>query len=73
MEECKLVDCLVLPLKPYDDFHSALQIILDSGLQLYLAQSKVYVRQIFYCEGIHNLTRSIGPLYISLNVRETFC
>ncbi len=73
MEECKLVDCVVLPLKSYDDFHSALRIILDSGLQLYLAQCKVYVRQMVYCEGIHNLTQFIGPLYISLNARETFC
>ncbi len=38
MEECKLADCVELPLKSYEDFHSVLQIILDSGLRLYLDQ-----------------------------------
>ena len=83
MEECKLVDCVELPLKSYDDFMSALHIILDSGLSLSLDQFVVpivgdwpcqfYIRQIVYHEGIHNLIPFIGPLHISLNARETFC
>ena len=80
MENCKLVDCVELPLKSYDDFNSALQMILDSGLSLYLNQFVVpivgdwpcqfYVHQIVYHEGIHNLIPFIGPLHISLNARE---
>ena len=80
MEECKLVDCVEVPLKSYDDLHSALRIILDSGLRLYLYQFVVpivgdwpcqfYIRQIVYHEGIHNLIPFIGPLHISLNARE---
>ena len=81
MEECKLVDCVELSLKSIDDFHSALKIILESGLNLYLDQFVVpiigdwpcqfYVRQIVYFEGIHNLIPFIGPLHISLNARES--
>ena len=81
MEECKLVDCVELPLKSIDDFQSALNITLESGMNLYLDQFVVpiigdwpcqfYVRQIVYLEGIHNLIPFIGPLHISLNARES--
>ena len=81
MEECKLVDSVELPLKSIADFHSALIIILESGLNLYLDQLVVpiigdwpcqfYVRQIVYLEGTHNLIPFIGPLHISLNARES--
>ena len=81
MEECKLVDCVELPLKSIDDFHSALKIILERGLNLYLDQFVVpiignwpcqfYVQKIVYLEGTHNLIPFIGPLHISLNARES--
>ena len=80
MKECKLVDCVQLSLKSYDDFSSAIQILLGSGLSLYLEQFVVpiigdwpcqfYSRQIVYFEGIHNLIPFIGPLHVSLNARE---
>ena len=38
MEECKLVDCVELSPKSIDDFDSALIIVLESGLNLYLDQ-----------------------------------
>ena len=38
MEEWKLFDCVELPLTSIDDFHSVLNIISDSGLNLYLDQ-----------------------------------
>ena len=79
MENCRLVDCVELPLKSYDDFNSALHMILESGLSLYLNQFVVpivgdrpcqfYVHQIVYHEGIHNLIPFIGALLISLNAR----
>ena len=81
MEECKLVDCVELPLKSIDDFQSVLDIILESGMNLYLDQFVVpiigdwpcqfYVRQIVYLEGILNLIPFIGHLHISLNARES--
>ena len=80
MEECKLVDFVELPLKSYDDFHSALKIILENGLNLYLDQFVVpivgdwpcqfYIRQVVYREEIHNLIPFIGPLHVSLIARE---
>ena len=81
MEECKLVDCVELPLKSIDDFQSVLNIILESGMSLYLDQfvvpiigdwpCQLYVRQIVYLEGIHKLIPFIGHLHISLNARES--
>lgn len=80
MENCKLVDCVELPLKSYENFRSALQVLLDNGLSLYMSDFVVpligdwpcqfYVRQVVYHENIHNLVPFIGPLHISLNARE---
>ena len=72
MENCKLVDCVELPLKSYENFRSALQVLLDNGLALYMRDFVVpligdwpcpfYVRQVVYHENIHNLVPFIGPL-----------
>ena len=81
MGERKLVDCVELQLKSIDDIHSALKIMLESGLNLHLDQFVVpiigewpcpfYVRQVVYLQSIHNLIPFIGPLHISLNARES--
>ena len=80
MENWKLVDCVELPLKSYENFRSALQVLLDNGLALYMSDFVVpligdrpcqfYVRQAVYHESIHDLVPFIGPLHISLNARE---
>ena len=80
MANCKLVDCIKLPLKSVEDFHSALEYLLESGLSEYINKFLVpfigdwpcqfFVRQIVFSEGIFILVPFIGPLHISLNARE---
>lgn len=81
MKNCKLVDCIELPLKSYDNFLEALKTILENGLSTYLEHfvvpfigdwpAQFYVRQMVYKEqALSNLVPFIGPLHISLNARE---
>ena len=80
MENCKLVDSVELPLKSFENFRAAIEILLQNGLSLYLERFLVplvgdwpcqfYVRQVVYHESLHNLVPMIGPLHISLNARE---
>ena len=80
MANCKLVDCIKLPLKSFDNFPSALDYLFENGLSLYINKFLVpligdwpcqfFVRQVVFNEGIYNLVPFIGPLHISLNARE---
>ena len=81
MKNCKLVDCVELPLKSYDNFLEALKTIMENGLSTYLEHfvvpfigdwpAQFYVRQMVYREqALSNLVPFIGPLHISLNARE---
>ena len=68
MENCKLVDSLEMPLKSYDNFRSALSLLLDSGLSSYLESfvvplvgdwpAQFFVRQVVY--------NKADPLFIKL-------
>ena len=86
MENCKLVDSLEMPLKSYDNFRSALSLLLDNGLSSYLQSfvvplvgdwpAQFFVRQVVYNKEdplsmcCKNIVPFIGPLHISLNSRE---
>ena len=80
MEDCKLADCIKLPLKSVDSFRSALEFLLENGLSIYINRFLVpligdwpcqfFVRQVVCNQGIYNLIPFIGPLHISLNARE---
>ena len=80
MEDCKLADCIKLPLKSVDSFRTALEFLLENGLSIYINRFLVpligdwpcqfFVRQVVYDQGIYNLIPFIGPLHISLNARE---
>ena len=86
MDNCKLVDSLEMPLKSYDNFRSALSLLLDSGLSSYLESfvvpligdwpAQFFVRQVVYNKEdplslrCRNIVPFIGPLHISLNSRE---
>ena len=86
MEDCKLVDSLEMPLKSYDNFRSALSLLLDSGLSSYLESfvvplvgdwpAQFFARQVVYNKAdplslsCRNIVPFIGPLHISLNSRE---
>ena len=80
MENCKLVDCIELPLKSYENFQFALNAMLENSLAHYLKRFFVplvgdwpcqfYIRQVVYSDGIHKLVQFIGPLHVSLNARE---
>ena len=86
MENCKFVDSLEMPLKSYDNFRSALSLLLDSGLSSYLESfvvplvgdwpAQFFVRQVVYNKAdplslsCRNIVPFIGPLHISLNSRE---
>ena len=73
MEECKLVDCVELPLKSYDDSILHFTSFIDSGLRLYLHQFVVPIVEDWPCRfyvWIHNLIPFIGPLHISLKAKE---
>ena len=86
MDNCKLIDCIELPLKPRDDLLSALEHMLSNGLANYLEHfivpfvgdwpTQFYMRQLAYSpenspSAIHEAVDPlIGPLHISLNSRE---
>ena len=82
MDNCKLVDCIEMPLKSHSNFAAAFQIFLDNGLSTYLEKfivpfvgdwpAQFYVRQISYTSIQHanNIMSFLGPLHISLNARE---
>eukprot|EP00794_Sanderia_malayensis_P002399 gene2399-2763_t len=86
MDNCKLVDSIEMPLKPYENFRSALSILLENGLSNYLKKfvvplvgdwpAQFFVRQIVYNNAdpismqCTNIVPFIGPLHISLNSRE---
>ena len=82
MAGCKLVDCVELPLKSYNDFLTAMRVLLENGLSDYLETfvvpflgdwpAQFYVRQMVYNPNIHleNIIPFLGPLHISLNARE---
>eukprot|EP00794_Sanderia_malayensis_P002757 gene2757-3187_t len=86
MDNCKLVDSIEMPLKSYENFRSALSILLENGLSNYLKKfivplvgdwpAQFFVRQIVYNNAdpismqCTNIVPFIGPLHISLNSRE---
>ena len=86
MDDTKLVDCLEMPLKSFQDLLAAVNYMLDNGLSSYLAKffvpfvgdwpTQFYMRQLVYSEtfffpGQNYIIPFIGPLHISLNSRET--
>eukprot|EP00794_Sanderia_malayensis_P004178 gene4178-4734_t len=86
MDDTKLVDCLEMPLKSFQDLLAAVKYMLENGLSLYLAKfflpfvgdwpTQFYMRQLVYSDsfffsGQSNIIPFIGPLHISLNSRET--
>eukprot|EP00112_Aurelia_sp_Birch-Aquarium-sp1_P003440 Seg1384.3 transcript_id=Seg1384.3/GoldUCD/mRNA.D3Y31 product="hypothetical protein" protein_id=Seg1384.3/GoldUCD/D3Y31 len=86
MTNCKLVDCLEIPLKSYSSFLKALKYMLDNGLFLYLSEfvvpflgdwpAQFYLRQMVYDPAnsamveVKNIIPFLGPLHISLNSRQ---
>ena len=82
MDNCKLVDCIEMPLKSYSNFAAAFQIFLDNGLSTYFEKfivtfvgdwpAQFYVRQISYTPVQHanNIMSFLDPLHISLDSRE---
>ena len=76
------MDCIELPLKSYDDFMTAMMVILENGLSDYLEAfvipfigdwpAQFYVRQMVYNvdNHLHNIISFFGPLHITLNARE---
>lgn len=86
MDNCKLVDCIELPLKSRKDLLSALEHMLSNGLANYLEHfivpfvgdwpTQFYMRQLAYSpenspSAIHEaIAPLIGQLHISLNSRE---
>ena len=80
IENCKLVQCVELPLKLHENFKVALNMMLNNGLAHYLERIAVplvgnwtcrfYISEICYSNGMHNLMQFTGPLHISLNSRE---
>ena len=58
MDNCKLVDSIEMPLKSYDNFRTALAILLENGLSSYLQRyvvplvgdwpAQFFVRQVVY-------------------------
>ena len=74
MENCKLVDCVELPLNPYDHLKSAFQVLLDNGLYLYMSRFVVpligHVSSISAKLSFMRICTIISPLYISLHAGE---
>ena len=82
MDNCKLLDCIEMPLKSHSNFAAAFQIFLDNGLSTYSEKfivpfvvdwpAQFYVRQIAYTSIQHanNIMSFLGPLHISFNARE---
>ena len=86
MDNCKLVGSIEMPLKSYENFRTALAILLENGLSSYLQRyvvplvgdwpAQFFVRQVVYNKDdtlfhqCSNIVPFIGPLHISLNSRE---
>ena len=86
MDNCKLIDCIELPLKSRNDLLSALEHMLSNGLANYLEHfivpfvgdwpTQSHMHQLAYSpenfpSAIHEAVAPlIGPLHISLNSRE---
>ena len=86
MANTKLVDCLEIPLKSFQDLVTAINHMLENGLSIYLDKffvplivdwpTQFYMRQIAYSPSNILLNQShilpfIGPFHISLNSRES--
>ena len=86
MDNTKLVDSIKLPLKSCEDALVAINKMLTSGLDIYLNHfvgtfvgdwpMQFFIRQLVYSNAasipkeLKNVVPLIGPLHISLNVRE---
>ena len=86
MHNTKLVDCLEMPLKNFQDTVAALEYIFHNELSTYLAKffvpfigdwpTQFYMRQFVYSDTVflrnkRNILPFIGPLHISLNSRQS--
>eukprot|EP00794_Sanderia_malayensis_P020710 gene20710-22742_t len=86
MNDTKLVDCLEIPLKSFEDILGAVKYMLRNGFSLYLSKffvpfvgdwpTQFYMRQLVYADTFYlphqcHIIPFLGPLHISLNSRET--